>query len=446
MKIWEILELPKTNSIPLIRKAFVNNVCAVKVDYFSEEGFLIMRDAYMKALYYARTGIIEDDEINIDNPSTCLTAEINGYLSQIMKMRKAILPGERDTVIPAEVEAKYDDIIRFYVSMMALHDDFYSRIEIDNWTSLFQTDILCNEKIINYLRLPVFASCSANPLLPHNVWLYLDLVFHWSDKSYSMPDTYKKEKAMLAIELDPKWDLGFSMFRISENKDYQSNGGNRASILPMWDHISVHTKKVKTIDYELYATYRRNARNAIIERNESEAERNFVKASGIFDKDPDLFVIYFEYLRGIKDDGKLQAIKDLHLMILNRLLEFFPDHFMFLLCRAEINAVRQHPSLVIVEYKKLMQQFPESLMVLLQLSDVYHRAGQESAARKCIKNIEKMYPSVQARLLNGRCRSKDPVAIHEQHRLNEQVMKTLEKRRNYEKENTTNARKKVKVS
>ncbi|NLO63050.1 MAG: hypothetical protein GX099_06450 [Clostridiaceae bacterium] len=426
MKIWEILDLPKTNSLPQIRKAFVDNFCSVRVQFFSVEGFLVMREAYIKAIRYARTGLLESDEIDPADKNLYLTAEVNGYLQEILKLRRSVLPENTETVLPKEVTSRFDDIVRFFVSMMALHEDFYGRIDIKNWRDLLQSDLLCDEQIVHHLRLPVLRGCAANPLLPQNVWVYLDLVFHWTDRSYNMPKEYAREKRVLGIELDPRWNLSFGLFK---QERIQTSEGKPDLILPMWDHArSQSLLPPDTTDYELYATYRMNARNSIIEGNEQEAERNFVKAAEIFDRDPDLYVIYFEYLNAIKDEGKLKAIKELHLIILNRLLDFFPDHFLFLLSRAEINSVRQHPDIVISEYKKLMQRFPDSLMVIYQLSEVYSRSGQNAAAKKCLRQIEKSYASVQERLKSGRGYTVDPLAVNEQIRLNDKVFEMIQKR------------------
>ncbi len=443
MKIWEILDLPKTNSITQIRKAFIDNFCSVKVQYFSEEGFLVMREAYIKAIKYARTGLLESDEIDPADRSIYLTAEVKGYLSEILRIRKMPLSETADTVLPDEAAGRFDDIVYFFVSMMALHDDFYGRIDIKNWRDLLQSDILCIPSIVHFLRLPILRACAANPLLPQNVWVYMDLVFQWTDRSYSLPKDFAREKRILSIELDPRWNLSFGLFK--QDRVVNSEG-KPGIILPMWDHARAQTfSPPDTTDYELYAIYRMNARNAIIDGDEQEAERNFVKAAEIFDRDPDLYVIYFEYLNAIKDEGKLKAIKDLHLMILNRLLDFFPDHFMFLLSRAEINSVRQHPDVSIAEYKRLMDRFPDSLMVIYQLADVYRRAGQTGAWKKHIRQIEKMYPTVQERLKTGRGTSVDPVAVNEQLRLNDKVMEMLEKKSAADKEAAVATRKKSKV-
>lgn len=436
MKVWDILDLPRTDDISLIRKAFVDNFCAVNVEHFSKEGFLFMREAYIRAVRFVRTGDGEDLEMDVNDSAICMTEEIEAFLLPILSMRIDALPDQHNAVIPADVINRMEEVVRLYASIMALSDDFYGKIQLGSWTKLFQADILCNPVIVNYLRLPLLRSLAANPLLPHSVWVYLDLVFHWRDISYSIPSGLEEEKQILAIETDPRWELGFSLFRKTPRADSGSFESTRPPIRPMWDHTLTQVftpPSYDDIDFELYATYRRNARNSIIEGNEAEAERNFIQAADIFDKDPDLFVIYFEYLKGIKDEGKLKAITDLHLMILNCLLEFFPDNFMFLLSRVELNAVRQEPAVVISEYRKLMQSFPDSLLVVYKLSDTYHRLGKESDARKCIKFIEKNYMTIQTRLKSGREFSRDPAARDEHYRMNEQVVQLLKKNRNHEK-------------
>jgi hypothetical protein len=436
MKVWDILELPRTDDISVIRQAFVDNFCAINVEYFSKEGFLFMREAYIRAVNFARTGDGEGLEMDLDDSSICMTEEIEAFILPILSMRIDALPDQHNAVIPADVINRMDDIVHLYASIMALSDDFYGKIELSSWTKLFQTDILCNPVIVNYLRLPLLKSLAANPLLPHSVWVYLDLVFHWRDVSYSIPSGLEQEKRILAIETDPRWELGFSLFRKTPRVDSGSSERLSPPIRPMWDHTLTQVFTPVTyedVDFELYATYRRNARNSIIEGNEAEAERNFIHAADIFDKDPDLFVIYFEYLKGIKDEGKLKAITDLHLMILNRLLDFFPDTFMFLLSRVELNAISQDPSVVISEYRKLMQSFPDNLLVVYKLADTYQRLGKESDSKKCIKFIEKNYMAIQTRLKSGREVSRNPAARDEHYRMNEQVMQLLKKSREQEK-------------
>ncbi len=435
MKAWEILDLPRTDDIALIRNAFVDNFCAVDAEHFSEEGFLIMREAYIRAVNYARTGDPTILDIDLNDTDLSLTQEVAAFLLPIFEMRSDSVSGRRNVVIPEDVSSRIEDIVRLYATIMALSDDFYGKIEMSNWTKLFQSDLLCNPVIVNYLRLPLLKSFAANPLIPHSVWVYLDLVFHWKDNSYSIPSGYEAEKQILAIETDPRWELNFSLFHKVRKADASSESRN-APIPPMWDRtrVQVFSPAVEEdIDYELYATYRRDARNYIIEGNEEEAERAFVRAAEIYDKDPDLFVIYFEYLKGIKDEGKLKAIKDLHLMILNRLLEFFPGHFAFLLSRVELNAVSQEPSVVINEYKKLMQSFPDNLLVVYKLAEIYRRLGKDAEAKKYIKLIEKNYMNTQLKLKSDRELFKDPVACDEHYKMNERVMQELRKNREPEK-------------
>lgn len=434
MKVWDILELPKTDDIALIRNAFVDSFCAVSAEYFSEEGFLVMRDAYIRALNYVRSGDPDGLEMDMNDLDLNMTEGITAFLVPIFQMRSDSLSERRSVVIPEEVRSRTEDIVRLYASIMALSDDFYGRIEMSNWTKLFQSDLLCNPVIVNYMRLPLLRSLAANPLIPHSVWVYLDLVFHWKDISYSIPPGYEQEKKILSIETDPRWELNFALFRKTRKADSSDN--RNIPVPPMWDRsrVQVFSPAVEEdVDYELYATYRRDARNYIIEGNEEEAEQAFVRAAEIFDKDPDLFVIYFEYLKGIKDEGKLKAIKDLHLMILNRLLEFFPGHFAFLLSRAELNAVSQEPSVVISEYKKLMQSFPNNLLVVYKLADIYRRLGMDAEAKKCIKIIEKNYVSIQTKLKSDRELFRDPIACDEHYKMNEQVMQELRKNREQEK-------------
>jgi len=149
-------------------------------------------------------------------------------------------------------------------------------------------------------------------------------------------------------------------------------------------------------------------------------------AADLFDGDPDLFVIGYEFMKGFRNEGFLTN-NELFQGVVERLLDFYPEHIVFLISRADCIADQKQYAQAIIEYKKLAARFPDSLLVLYQLAEVYQLSGQEGEAKKTVKSIEKNYPAVQALLKTGRSHSLDAASVKEQYLLNEQVMKNIER-------------------
>lgn len=426
MNIWDVLQISKNNNVAQIRDAYVNVLCSTKVEDFTVEGFLTMREAYTKALLYARTGDFEDYEIPEDVASLRVSKGNIAYIEPILGIREMTIADAPKPGVAHEVAPRLNDIVRLYTAMMALHDDFYARIELENWKALMQTDLLINMKIIHFMRMPVLTSCAANPLLPQTVWVFLDNLFHWSDQLFSIPKDYESEKNLLAIETDPKWAISFSRFRLTKSLPTPVSKDDQTPAKLTWEHKRTKKPSSANVDFEQYATYRRNMRNSIIEGNSEAVEKWFIMAADLFDGDPDLFVIGYEFMTGIRSAGQ-PANNELFQGIVERLLDFYPEHIVFLISRADCMTDQKQYEQAIMEYKKLAARFPDSLMVLYELAEVYQLSGQESEAKKIIKTIEKNYPSVQALLRTGRSHSLDAASVKEQYILNEQVMRDLER-------------------
>lgn len=422
MNIWDILSIKQTHRNELIREAFVQAFCSVKHEYFSKEGFLVLFESYHRAIMIANN-IENDPELSESESEYVIDSTTQAYLNQFFAIRDDVYAQSSATSVPKDIILRVDDIITFIAGMMALHHDFYSRIDIANWKKLLRTDLLCYPRIVNYLRLPVLACISTNPILPHEIFVFLDLVFHWTDSSYSIPQSMLLEKQVVSIETDPRWRVDFSAFeapmgRANAPRPYSSHMPNvfRASQNNDPDHI---------IDFEKYAMHRHNARIAIINGDEIRAEAEFMLAYQIYDQDPDIFVIYFEYLNAIKDSAQKAFLCDIHLLILDRLLTFYPRNFSFRLARIEMQSLSISVNDSVKSYKSLLSEYPDSLIILYHIAKIYERNNQESVARKYIRQIEKSYAATQIKLKSGRGFSTENAIVSEHIRLNDEVYRLI---------------------
>ncbi len=425
MKIWEILKIDRTDNIPTIRAAYIGVLCAMKPEEFSIPNFLAAHESYQRALIYARSGADPDYELPEDWNSLRITRGVVAYMEPIVRLRELAAPDAAKGYIPREVAARLQDIICFYTSMMALHDDFYSRIELDNWRELLHNDLLTDNVIVRYLRLPLLASCVAEPLLPQNVWVYLDMIFQWSNPTIGIPKDYAEEMKILKVEIDPKWDLNFARFRLLKKLPERSKEKEIEEAPAVWEYKKAKKPSALNTDFEMYAAYRRFTRDAIIAGNVPDAEKCFVRAANVFDGDSDLFVIYYDFLRGLRERGEYSMTRDMHLGMIERLLDFFPEHLGFLISRADYYSDIKDFDRAIGEYRKLEIQFPDSLMVLYAMAKACRANGQEAEASRIHKLIEKRYKSVQERLKSGRSHSLDAASMQSIMRENEEVMRRV---------------------
>lgn len=419
MIIWDILNVKQTHRNELIRDAFVRAFCSVKHEYFTREGFLILFEAYHRAIMIANN-IEKDAELSESQDSAfIIDPTTQAYLDQVFAIRNSVYSQAPTSSVSKEILLRVDDIVAFLAGMMALHHDFYSRINITNWKTLLQTDLLCYPKIVSFLRLPVLSCIATNPVMPQDIFIFLDLVFHWTESSYSIPQSMATEKQIVSIETDPRWRVDFSAFeapkiRTRAPRPYASHMPNVFRAAPNIDSEQV-------IDFERYASHRHNARMAIINGDEVRAEEEFMLAYQIYDHDPDIFVIYFEYLNSIKDHNKKTFMCDIHLLILDRLLTFYPNNFSFRLARIEMQSLSQSIDESVKSYKSLLSEYPDSLIILYHIAKIYERHNQESNARKYFRQIEKSYASTQAKLKSGRGFSTDSAVVSEHIRLNDEV-------------------------
>jgi tetratricopeptide (TPR) repeat protein len=150
-----------------------------------------------------------------------------------------------------------------------------------------------------------------------------------------------------------------------------------------------------------------------------------VRAANVFDGDSDLFVIYYDFLRGLRERGEYRMTQEMHLGMIERLLDFFPEHLGFLISRADYYSDIKDFNRAIEEYRKLENQFPDSLMVLYSMSKACRANGQEAEASRILKLIEKRYKSVQERLKSGRSHSLDAASMQSIMHQNEEVMRIV---------------------
>lgn len=221
--------------------------------------------------------------------------------------------------------------------------------------------------------------------------------------------------------------MGLEFFRFRLIKKLPERPKERERVLhPIkWEYGKAKRASAFNTDFEMYAAYRRFCRDAIIDGNASDAEKWFIRAANVFDGDSDLFVIFYDFIKGLRSKGEYSMTQEMHLGIVARLLDFYPEHLGFLISKADYYFDNKQYDQAIEEYRKLEVQFPDSLMVLYAMARAYQASGRDTDSSKILKLIEKRYKSVQERLNSGRSHSLDASSMKVIREENENVMRLI---------------------
>ncbi|PAE88593.1 DUF1266 domain-containing protein [Shouchella clausii] len=239
MTAWETLEIEPTDNLTAIKKAYAKGL---KKHHPEEdpEGYQQLREAYDFAMKQAKQGIVH---------TATKTAE---------PLQDWAL--DEKTVIP---EHPVDEFIK---KVQNLYDDFFARLEIDNWETLLQADIIWNVKHSEQLQDELIDFLQEHPYLPSSVWQLLEQTFHWSEQKEQLQERYGEETTSFLIENIAHYQqLGYDCFQ-----------------------------KEVDIDYERYLQLRADAQ-AYLRNDQLEAAKAAIdRAFQLFARDPDLW-----HLKGV---------------------------------------------------------------------------------------------------------------------------------------------------
>ncbi|KRG13154.1 DUF1266 domain-containing protein [Lederbergia galactosidilytica] len=336
MSVWETLEIEPTDDLKAIKKAYAK---ALKTYHPEEDpvGYQRLREAYDSAIKLAKEGIF------VVSPSQEYETSLNRV--------EDYDPHELD--LPIE-EHPVDQFIQ---KVQDLYDDFFARIDIKNWESLLQEDIIWNVQYSEPLQDRLIEFLEDCPFLPVAIWQLLDQTFYWQENKEELESRYGRiTKQFLLENINGIKQLGYDYF----NKDFK-------------------------FDYEEYLQLRADAQVFLMEDDLVSAEEALDQAFQLFQSDPDLLHLQGIYYLRVHDYAKAQQA------FANK-LSISPTDPDALLYQAQLHFSAEKFTETIQDCELLLEHHPEHLGGLLLMIKSYLGLHDENTAYEWITKAIELHP------------------------------------------------------
>ncbi|MGG3888423.1 J domain-containing protein [Metabacillus fastidiosus] len=263
MSVWDILGIEPTDEISAIKKAYAKKL---KIHHPEDdpEGYQRLREAYDSALKQQKererernnsVPILIEDHTVVQNFET-VPPDNYEYEFRI----PSFFPNWEDSF-----EEKEDPIDEFMSKVENLYADFPSRIDIDKWRELLNSDIIWNIELKSKISTRLLDFCQNHSCLPKQIWMLLEDSFHWSEE-FQEEEEIIGEHTSLEFADYYKWQI-----------DVYYPGLSYLSLI-----------NAENTDYDAFLYYREKGLSCLIADHLEEAEDWFTKAYNIFENDPDL--------------------------------------------------------------------------------------------------------------------------------------------------------------
>jgi tetratricopeptide (TPR) repeat protein len=259
MNFWHILEIDPTDNATIIKKAYAKKL---KLHHPEDdpEGYQRLREAYDAALKYIKN--------NKDKPPIISKKEKKEIPEIILKQDNIenikYTPPIRILEELTEKAPSFEEAVEEFINnAQILYDDFFSRINIEKWRTLLNSEVMWYMGDKKLLSDEMIGFLIENHYLPQDVWKLFEDNFHWKDqKEYLYSEYPKKFIDYIFKQINDKNGLRYCYF-----------------------------KEALDLDYETFLEYREKALDALCDNYFDYAEEYINIASKIYAEDPDLLIL-----------------------------------------------------------------------------------------------------------------------------------------------------------
>lgn len=267
MNQWEILDIEPTIEISVIKKTYAKKL---KIYHPEEDpqGFQKLREAYVKALEYAKNYEYDNKHNNIDDEDEHedehYKQEVeNGFYVQYNK--KSELVGINNNEY---VDIQKDQLIDKFLSKASiLYNSFFDRIVLKNWIDLFNSDIMWELYLKQAISWELWNYLSEHYYIPRDVWIFLNDIFSWVENGNYLYNGY------------PQMFMNYVNLQLGEDR------------VPSY----LYFNKNIDINYDEYLSYRETAFLALINNDLNKAFQFLRETESLYREDPNMFCLKGEY-------------------------------------------------------------------------------------------------------------------------------------------------------
>ncbi len=284
MSFWEILGIDPTIENSAIKKAYARKL---KIYHPEDDpqGFQALREAYDKALKYAKSGEFHlEDNIVFEEFVTDLSRDAKTFSEEnfddTYKVNKYSHHNEYLIEDFTGKALSQEQLVEeFLGKVSSLYSDFFSRIEKKNWEEVLNEEIMWRLDCQQLINKKMLAFLMEHHFLPKDIWQLLNTIFHWEEEEEYLYSCY------------PEAFIKYLCKQIGQERVFR---------------YCYFNKKLE-IDYEKYLNYRENAFNAIFSNQLRLAKQYIFDAYKMYPYDPELLCMKAEYHLRMRQKSKTSA-------------------------------------------------------------------------------------------------------------------------------------------
>jgi tetratricopeptide (TPR) repeat protein len=367
MTSWEILGIEPTDNSSIIKKAYAKKL---KVHHPEDdpEGYQRLREAFDKIMKQQKVMASSKREQSGEEQD-----------NRELAIEKMTIPEENAEQIVDEdftqpspfvdlnhiadgfhkKEAMVDE---FMSKVETLYHDFPSRIEIDNWVELLNSDVIWNLELKRKLSFRLLDFVVEHHYLPKNIWRLLENSFQWKDEIQGNVRTFQEQVS--------------EMFFIYYTKQLDDGPGFDYHIL----------LEAEDIDYDSFLRYREEAIDALFTNNMTKAEDCLNKALTIFANDSDLLRIYGDLLFR---SNRYEAASQVFRQMLQLNWKDLEARFYLAGILHKTNQLVES----IQQCEKILSMKSDDLNALILQGKNYFQKGELNQSREIFKQVQEMEPN-----------------------------------------------------